>query len=1173
MRFRSPINASIEHFRLRAQRLPSFSILSETTPSFTVTRNPIRPPDRTSPDFPMPFRSLRSLLPSSSRTQCRRVASNRLGQRSSMAFVIGFWLLIVGLIIATPVTTWGQTESKMPPMGTGTSTPNPMAVPRGSETAVVAEIPDFHLTQVQLNADVVADRVNLVATIEVMINRGENWHRVPLRLSGLHVFRREYVGTGEEAADVSPRSADDGLVWLFKGVGKHQLKLHAWVPLTRTVTGGQFQVSLPALPAQFEARLTATIPTPSAIVRSTKNMTVLEVSRTAQQTVVEASVVGNLLVFAWQTPVAGGETIPLVQSWLHLKPSAEHLSLIVEQNIELQQTTSDTLEITTPPGFRLVNLSGQHYRSHEFLTDPPNRVRVKFANENLERLTLHWGFEREFSPTGGVLQLEGFQVQGAIREEGRIRIDEFENLLMVPHPMESQLVHSIGVNQVRALGTGVPLAAYEYLRQPFRLEFEVQPSVPYYSVEPVNQIRFLKDAIELTVSSRVRFERGSVSELKLHWPNWQEENWRVISVDANTNRTGPLAYDVTSQPGYLRLWWTNPLGRREGDATLTVVLRRPFNGTENSQVTMTLPTPVASEVEPAIVKLESADQLSVELLGPESNPLPRLSNPTELSDLGLSSTTNHGEPAPRFYRVARPEETIVAKVETHEREIRAQSVVAIRDITDGRLHVDQSIHFDVSYGRLRLIEIVIPPELKKFIPDSAITQGVVVTYQGERLSLLPGRTPDLLLADLGTEKIGSFNINVAYSFPVAAEQGTQDVDLPIIQLKEIPYQRLECVIDAVDSAQVRSGKTEWEALQTSPSDARWINSLKNGPVSLIPLTIGSKLADSSQQFVVEQVQLRTIFAADGNTENWAEFQLLRPQGRLVLDFPLGTQFKEDAFQADGKPLPTAPVLTQLENSVQVTLQLPPSVSEHPIVTVRYRMQLPSAFGLTNQFTWPFPRFKGSVWVDRTVWEMQLPQGTHLFTYPDLLPQFQWTRHYLIWYRESTPAYQAERVEQTHSQVPPEFQFDQRTYYAFRGFGPISQVTFRSMNRSLILLVGAGFAMFLGFLFWNFPATRNVFSLIVIFFLFAVASLYFVEPMLLLLQPAIFGLVLALAATVIDSSSRRRTMGDRFHSHLERPVPHTPPPRSPEGIGDSSLRSMTTRIYRPAPASKSDRLEG
>ncbi|WP_437224363.1 hypothetical protein SH661x_003598 [Planctomicrobium sp. SH661] len=1072
-------------------------------------------------------------------------------------------LLGILLLVVLSGTAFAQNEAESVPQAAATPA-SPMVNPAASETAIVAEIPDFHLTQVQLDADVVADRVNLVATIEVMINRGEGWHRVPLRLAGLHVFRREYSGPGEEAADVTPRPMDEGLVWLFKGLGKHQLKLHAWIPLKHTVAGGQFQLPLPTLPSQFEARLHTRIPDPTAIVRSGKNLTVLDIKRGPNDTQVEASVVGNLLLFSWQTPAAGGETVSLVQSWLHLKPSQEHLSLVVEQNIELQQTTTDSIEVTLPPGFRLIQLSGQHYRSHEILADRPNRVRVQFANDNLGRLTLNWGFERDLSPNGGLLQIEGLHVEGAVREEGVIRIDEFDNLLMVPHPQESQLVHSIGVNQVRTLGTGIPLAAYEFLRQPFRLVFEVQPSVPYFSVEPVDQLRFLNDSIELTVNCRVRFERGSISELKLAWPNWQQEDWRVVSLNADTNRTGPLAYDATSQPGIIRLWWPNPLGRREGDASFTVVFRRPRAGTPNNQVDLTLPTPQASETEPTIVKLESADQLSVELFTGDSMLLPRLPTAAELPELALMQP-KPGEPVPRTYRIEKPSDLIVARIQTHDREVRTQAQVEIKESSSSKLRVDQTIQFDVKYGRMRMLELVIPPALKAHIPDSGLTQGIEVTSQGQRLPLLPGKTPDVLQADLGSERIGTFDIKVAYSFPVPEDQATRDVELPIVSVKDQPFKRIECLIDAVDSVQVRSGSTDWEALQTSPSHARWINVLKNGPVSQIPLTMGRKLADSSQQFVVDQVQVRTIFSADGSAESWAEFQLERPQSRLVLDFPVGTDFKENAFLVDGRPLPVQPERRRTKDFEEVTIALPQQANARPLVTVRYRTPLPAPFGLTNSITLPLPRFKENVWVDETIWEMQLPPGIHLFTYPDLLPQFQWTRNFLIWYRESTPAYQEERSLHTMSQVPPEFRFEQRKYYAFRGFGPIQQVSFRSMNRSLILLIGAGFALFLGFIFWNIPATRNVFSLVVISFLFAAASLYYVEPMLLLLQPAIFGVFLALAATVIDSSSQRQHP-DRSHLRVDRTHP-------PEAKEDSSLRSMSTRIYRPVPAGKSDRIEG
>lgn len=1103
---------------------------------------------------------------------------------SSTWFVALLVLCVVPVVRSARAQSEAETGATPIPAATATPMPGtsgPMASPAAAEAAIVAEIPDFHLTQVQLDADIVADRVNLVVTVEVMINRGENWHRVPLRLAGLHVFRREYTGPGEEAADVSPKVIDEGLIWLFKGLGKHQLKLHAWVPLKRTVAGGQFQLSLPTLPAQFEARLHAKIPDASAVVRSGKNLTVLEVTRTANETQVDASVIGNLLLFSWQTPVAGGETVSLVQSWLHLKPSAEHLSLVVEQDIELQQTTTDTLEISLPAGFRLVQLSGKHYRSHEILADRPQRVRVQFANDNLGRLTLNWGFERELSPNGGTLQIEGLHVEGAIREEGIIRIDEFDNLLMIPRPQESQLVHSIGVNQVRALGTGVPLAAYEFLRQPFRLVFEVQPSVPYFSVEPVGQLHFLQDAVELNLNCRVRFERGAISELKLAWPNWMHEDWRVVSVDTRTNRTGPLSYDVTSQPGIIRLWWPNPLGRREGDANFSVIFRRPLMGSATSQIELTLPEPQAPETEPLLIKLDSADQLSVELFTADSLLLPELPLHVEIPELAVLPPTTDTA-AVRNYRIKNPAETIVARIQTHERQIHVQTQVEIKDVTSSKLRVDQVIQLEVKYGRLRMLELVIPPKLKALIPDSAITQGMEVTSGGQRLPLLAGSSPNVLQADLGAERIGAFDVHVAYSFPFPEDQATRDVELPIVAVKDQPFQRAECLIDAVDSVQVRSGNTDWEALQTSPSHALWINLLKNGTINQIPLTMGRKLADSSQQFVVDQVQVRTVFSADGSAESWAEFQLERPQSRLVIDFPLGTKFNENAFLVDGKALPSSPIRRQTKEFEEVTIALPPDLTQRPLVTVRYRTPLPAAFGLTNLITLPLPRFKGSVWVDETIWEMQLPQGNHLFTYPDLVPQFQWSRHYLIWSRESTPAYQHERSTHTASQVPAEFHFDQRNYYAFRGFGPISQVSFRTMNRSLILLVGAGFALLLGFIFWNIPATRNVFSLVVIFFLLAAASLYYVEPILLLLQPAIFGVFLALAATVIDSSSRKQHP-ERSQMRLDRapstpptaPLPAIPQPTAPSGTElkeDSSLRSMSTHIYRPVQTGKSDRAE-
>ncbi|HWL07208.1 MAG TPA: hypothetical protein VNQ76_02230 [Planctomicrobium sp.] len=1048
-------------------------------------------------------------------------------------------------------------SAPVPSASPSTTAPAPPPV---KPEASITDVPDYHLTHVHIDATVGMDRVNLVATVELIINRGEGWHRVPLRLGSAHVTQREYTGVGGESPDVSPRSTDEGLVWLFKGIGRHQMKIHAWVPLKPQASGGQFQLSLPRLPPQFEARVHVTIPDPNAVVRSSKALTVLDVIRREKETVVEASVIGSQLLLNWQTPSVAGETISVVQSWFHLKPAAEHLSLVVEQSFELQHSTADSLLVRLPADFRLLQVSGQHYRSHELVPDRPNWVKVSFANDNIGRLQLRWVLERDFAPSSQSIQIEGFQVEGAIREEGLIRIDEFENLRVVPRPSESPLVHRVGVNQVRSLGSGVPLIAYEYLKQPFRLTLDIQPTVPYFLLDPKLHLHLEPDAMVLTVKSTIRIERGAISELKFLWPDWLRRGWRVQSVSGEGEAIGQIAYDATSQPGVLRLWWPSPMSQ---DAAIMVVFRRPYsmNIMEETafRASMQLPVPQASELESTELTVDATDQLSFQVTADDGQPL-MVAKPDSTDAAG--STVVPARQV-RRYRLEDPAQKLQLQLQSHQRELKAVTEIAVSDTGSQQLSVRQNIEVSVSYGRLRQLELALPAPLMEHIPDWAVTQAITVTYQGQQLPLQNGSAPNFVRVDLGEDRIGTFTIQVDYAFPIPSDTETHDLDLPMIALNNIPYSRAECLIDTLETLQVRSTQTDWEALQTSPSQARWINSLRSGQLATIPLTIGPQLADSSQQYVAQYVQVRTIFSADGNAESWAEFQLDSPPSRVLIQFPAHSIFKENGFLLDGKPLPMSAVSVRSGTHEEVTITLPNRNSNQPRLAVRYRTVLDRPFGLTNRIRLPLPVFPRSVWVDETIWEMQLPEGQHLFTYPDLLPQFRWVRHLLFWYREPTPSYLAERTARSTEEVPPEFRFSSHpfnTFYAFRGFGPVQNIEFQIMNRSLILLLGAGLTLLLGFIFWQVPATRNIFSLIVVSFLFAVASLWYVEPILLLLQPAILGVLLALTATVIDSKKNPRTSDRSTHkSHLSR--------TSEVAKEESSSRSALTRIYRPASASK------
>ncbi len=1037
----------------------------------------------------------------------------------------------------------------------------PAVTPPGatSVSTVTPEIPDYHLTQVHLDAKVSADRVNLVATIDLMINRGEGWHRVPLRLGAAHVTQREYQGDGSDSPDVSPRATDEGLVWLFKGVGRHQLKLHAWIPLKPATSGGQFQLSLPRLPPQFEARVRVEIPDPNAIVRSTKMLTVLDVVRGEKTTTIDASVLGSQLQFVWQIPSVVGETISLVQSWFHLKPTTEHLSLLVEQNFELQQTTAESLLVKLPADFRLTQVSGQNFRSYEMVPDRPDWVRVNFINDNAGRLQLRWVLERDFTPQAQTIQLEGFHVEGAIREEGLIRIDEFENLRLVPRQAESTLVHRTGVNLVRSLGSGVPLIAYEYLKQPFKLTFDLQPTAPYFVVDPTVSLRFEPEAMELTIRSAIRLERGVISELKLNWPDWLKRGWRIQSVNAEGESVGQVAYDATSQPGVLRLWWPNPLTQ---DAVISVVFRRAYStgpGEEQAfRSSLQLPVPQASEVGPMELRVTAADQLSVDLSAQDGIPLVPV--PPQANVKAGASAEGQTAGGARLYRLEDSDQKLQVQIQSHQREISAVTEISVEDGGSSRLAVEQKIDLHVAYGRIRTLELALPSALMEFIPDWAVTQGIQVTENGRKLPLQAGSAPNFIRIDLGEDRIGSIELFVSYAYPIPDERGTVNVDLPVVALNNIPFSRAECLIESLETMQVRPGQSEWESLQTSPKQARWINPLRSGPLISIPLTIGHQLADLSQQYVVQSLQVRTIFSSEGTAESWAEFQLDHPPGRVLIQFPPATWFKEQAFLLDGEPLPASAISRRSSDSEEVTITLPAKLSTHPRLSVRYRTTLDRPLGLTNRIQLPLPTFPKSVWVDKTIWEMQLPQDQHLFTYPELVPQIQWVRNFVFWHRRATSAYLAERAEMNTPDVPQEFQFQDGTFFAFRGFGPVQKIEFQTMNRSLILLLGAGLTLLVGFVFWRLPATRNVFSLIVISFAFAVAGLWYVEPILLLLQPAALGVLLALTATIVDSTSRSRGVDQSSHSS---PILRSAS-KSPD---DDSRRSAATRLYRPLSASK------
>ena len=78
-----------------------------------------------------------------------------------------------------------------------------------------------------------------------------------------------------------------------------------------------------------------------------------------------------------------------------------------------------------------------------------------------------------------------------------------------------------------------------------------------------------------------------------------------------------------------------------------------------------------------------------------------------------------------------------------------------------------------------------------------------------------------------------------------------------------------------------------------------------------------------------------------------------------------------------------------------------------------------------------------------------------------------------------------------------------------------------MSRPAIVMTGTGLALAIGLILLRVPATRHVLTLLVVTFAVSVIGLWHLESLQLLAQPAAFGLLLAVAGTLIDVRARQR----------------------------------------------------
>jgi hypothetical protein len=167
----------------------------------------------------------------------------------------------------------------------------------------------------------------------------------------------------------------------------------------------------------------------------------------------------------------------------------------------------------------------------------------------------------------------------------------------------------------------------------------------------------------------------------------------------------------------------------------------------------------------------------------------------------------------------------------------------------------------------------------------------------------------------------------------------------------------------------------------------------------------------------------------------------------------------------------------------------------------------------------FPQFPQGTFINQLVWKLALADSDVLLgSPPGMTRLFEWQRRGVLWRRVLSPAYPA--ALRSIGLIDPDSGLAADAH-AFRQIGGPSSLTVWTIDRSLVILFGAGVTLALGFLFWSIRSLQNVVVLLFLAFLISLAGLWFPEAIQVLLQPALIGMVMATVATAIDGRTRRR----------------------------------------------------
>jgi hypothetical protein len=487
----------------------------------------------------------------------------------------------------------------------------------------------------------------------------------------------------------------------------------------------------------------------------------------------------------------------------------------------------------------------------------------------------------------------------------------------------------------------------------------------------------------------------------------------------------------------------------------------------------------------------------------------------------------------------------------------------------------QKFRFDVAYDRISQLRFSVPngalaDHFKFFTADNRKLASVVVPESDH--------APAEIRVALETPSLGQVEVEAQQSVAVVQPRGNGTpavMTFPVLQSLDVQITETELSVHDSAAREVSLNSPEWQR-RMSP-DGTFVWSTKS-VLADVTLSLSRTMSRTSRLHAPKAFS-RSVVTESGVIENRAQYRLAEGVSEIQITWPRELDISNVEFYWNRSILPVGPAsaIENGEHQFDVVISDRGGNSDR-VLTINYRSRVTTTSRLGTSYNLAAPRLPTNLRLGQVYWEVDLPYYEHVFTAPDGYAQaYRWEFGRPFWVRE--PEMSDQELQQwfgTASGPAPQPLRSAENHYLFATTGESPDLVFRAMRKWSLTLIGAGIALALGLLLSRWPAMYHPTILLAAVFAVAVIAVWYSEPVLILLQPAVLGIILAILAAGFQSlqrSRRRVQLAIGPSSGLSMPVASQSRIQD-AAIGSNeqtSLRLPTDQVA--TPTSNSSRLSG